>query len=117
MQQRAGVFIKFTIFAVALGFALSGRPPAHAQAAPTMLQGYTQVPSNEDIKEDGDIAYMKASIDAHTKALEKLTDMQVEQGKDAARSDTKMTCFCGFIAFMQAGGMLAPMFFRWKAAA
>lgn len=116
MQQRAGFLIKFTIFAVALGFTLSGRPPARAQSVTTTstMQVYPQIPSNEDIKEDGDIAYMKASIDAHTKALEKLTDAVVEQGKDSARLDTKLSMFAGFITFLQAGGLLAPMFLRRK---
>jgi hypothetical protein len=80
--------------------ALSGHPPSGAQS-PTP---WTTVPvSGEDIKQDGDIAYMKASIDALVTSNKELTTTVVSQGKELASQDTKQTFFFWIICAILGG--------------
>lgn len=101
-RERCIFVLKGFSFVLLLIAAMSGRPPAKAQ---TLTPGCCAVgvPSGEDIKQDGDIAYMKSAQDAHRDSIKELTQVAIEQGKDLARLDTKVTIFFWLLSSLVGG--------------
>jgi hypothetical protein len=100
IRDRITLGLKIALLFIALVAAMIGHPPSNAQA-PTP---WTTVPvSGEDIKQDGDIAYMKASIDSDKAALKELTATVIKQGNDLASQDTKQTFFFWLICAIVSG--------------
>jgi hypothetical protein len=101
-RDRCIFVLKGLTFVLLLVAAVSGRPPAKAQ---NLTPGCCAVgiPSGEDIKQDGDIAYMKSGMDIHRDAIKELVAISVEQGKDIARLDTKVTIFFWLLSALVGG--------------
>lgn len=92
-----------------LGAALWGHPPSRAQAPAVNWQ---PVPiSAEDIRQDGDIAYMKSSVDANKLAIKEMGQLATKQGESLVALDTKLTYFFWTISVLlggQIGFSIAP---------
>lgn len=90
-RERCSFVLKSFCLVLVVGAALWGHPPAKAQVQSSPWQPIAV--SGEDIKQDGDIAYMKSGMDAHRDSIKELVATTIEQGKDIARLDTKLTIF------------------------
>jgi len=101
-KEQATLALKGFMFLLFIVGALWGHPPSRAQAPqPNVFQ---VVPvSGEDIKQDGDIAYMKALMDGDKTTIKEQGLVIIEQGKQLASLDTKLTLFFWFIGAVVGG--------------
>ena len=109
-KERFHLWMKMLIFLVFIFGALWGHPPSGAQEPNNAL---TLLPlSGQDIKQNDDIAYMKALLDADKITIKEQGVTITEQGKMLASMDTKLTLFFWFIGAVvggQIGFTLLPM--------
>jgi hypothetical protein len=96
MHDKFGLVCKCAVFIVFTCAALSGKPPAHGQVVAIQSQ-ITAV----DAVQDDRIADSKAAISDLKTQVAALTVIVIQQGKDAASSDTKMNMMFGGAGLLQ----------------
>jgi hypothetical protein len=98
-RLHTALVLKGSALLVCAGYILSNHPPAQSQAPTTLV----------DVRQDQEIESAKVEAGVQSAAISKLEDTIVDQGKDIARLDTKVTMFFSLLGALNVGGIALHM--------
>jgi uncharacterized coiled-coil protein SlyX len=100
LRERPMLAAKIVSLALIVIYLLGVHPSIYAQ------QSQLATPmSFEDVKQDSDLGYMKANQATQEATIQQLQTTVIDQGKDLAKLDEKMSIFAVILGLLQGGGI------------